>query len=208
MVTAWPYTIRPMRRDDIPAVIAIDRHSFPLSWPASAFSHELNQPNSCYYVLLKPSEGEGSSVERKHGAGWRHWLSQLLAFTPLAFQEESRVIGYVGFRLQDDDVAHISTIAVHIDWRGRGLGDLLLLTALEKAMETQASLVTLEMRTSNRVAHRLYSKYGFQALEKRKGYYQDGEDAWIMAVSIQGDAYQARLDDLRRELKVRLQRSG
>lgn len=208
MVAAWAYTIRPMRRDDIPAVIAIERHSFPLSWPASAFSHELNQPNSSYYVLLKPSGGEGASTGGKIKAGWRRWLSQFLVFTPLAFQEESRVIGYVGFRLQDEDVAHISTIAIHIDWRGRGLGDLLLLTALDKAKEAQASLVTLEMRTSNRVAHRLYLKYGFRVLEKRKGYYQDGEEAWIMAVSIQEKAYQARLDELRRELKARLQRSG
>ena len=113
------------------------------------------------------------------------------------------MLGYVGFRFRGDQ-AHISTIAVHPDWRGRGLGELLLLTALEKALTQRASSVTLEMRVSNDVARRLYHKYGFQLQGTLTRYYRDGEDAQLMAVEVGNGVYQARLARLRRVLERRL----
>lgn len=195
-----PYTVRPMEAGDIPTVAAIERLSFPTPWPASAFSCKLKQKRSRYYVLSKPAEGGIASA----GRGWRRRLRQI--FGP---PEESRVIGYVGFRFQGSE-AHISTIAVHLDWRGKGLGELLLLTALEQALKQRADLVTLEMRVSNQVAHHLYRKYGFQLKSTLPKYYQDGEDARLMAVAVNGGVYRARLAELRQELeaRLRLQRIG
>jgi len=102
--------------------------------------------------------------------------------------------------------AHISTIAVHPEWRGKGLGELLLLTALEEALGLQVNLVTLEVRTSNRVAQRLYYKYGFQSTGTHRGYYRDGEDAWLMALRVDKNGYQMQLAELRRRLEKRLHR--
>jgi ribosomal-protein-alanine N-acetyltransferase len=130
--------------------------------------------------------------------GWRRWLRDAIALPG-----ESRVIGYVGFRLRSGR-AHVSTIAVHPDWRGKGLGELLLLTAMEKALELGITLVSLEVRASNRVAQNLYRKYGFRFASVHRGYYRDGEDAWRMEAQVNRDAYRARLTGLRHVLEARL----
>ena len=143
---------------------------------------------------------EGEAVPQEQG--WRRWLR-----SARGQRAESQVIGYVGLRLQGPGV-HISTIAVHPDWRGKGLGELLLLTAMEKALELKGSTVTLEVRPSNRVAQRLYHKYGFRFKGVNRGYYRDGEDAWLMAVEVKREAYRARLADLRRTLEARLRRQA
>lgn len=192
-----PYTVRPMEPGDVQTVAAIERLSFPTPWPASSFLYELSRSRrSFFYVLLKPAVGGAAPS----GRGWRHWLRGVMGLP-----EESRVIGYVGFRLRDTEV-HITTIAVHPDWRRKGLGELLLLTAMEKALELEVSAMTLEVRASNQVAHHLYRKYGFRFKGTRRDYYRDGEDAWLMAVEVDKDAYRARLAGLRQTLGARLRR--
>ena len=190
-----PYVIRLMQQDDVPTVVAIDRMSFTTPWHASSYLYELrHSAQSAYYVLLKP-ETDGPPPPRPA------WLQQLRGLLGLA--KESRVIGYVGFRLRPND-AHISTIAVHPYWRGKGLGELLLLTAVEKTLELENNVVSLEVRASNPVAQRLYRKYGFRFVGVHKNYYRDGEDAWLMEVDVSGAAYRSRLRDLRRALETRL----
>jgi ribosomal-protein-alanine N-acetyltransferase len=189
------YTIRPMEPDDVPTVVAIDRLSFPTPWLASSYLYELNHNHrSCYYVLLKPTVDESKDPEH----GWLRRLRDML--NPVA---ESLVIGYVGFRFQTNE-AHISTIAVHPAWRGRGLGELLLLTAVEKALEMKMSKLSLEVRPSNTMAQHLYHKYGFRFTGVQRGYYRDGEDAWLMHAWIAPAAYQARLAELSRLVKARV----
>ena len=195
MNQALPYTVRPMEPCDVPIVAAIERLSFPTPWPASSFLYELsNRTRSFYRVLLK-AEGRGTASREGR---WRRWLCGVIDRP-----EESRLIGYVGFRLQSAE-AHISTVAVHPDWRGNGLGELLLLTAIEQALELGSSVVSLEVRASNRVAQNLYRKYGFRFTSVHRGYYRDGEDAWLMAVQIKQYAYRARLIRLRQMLEARL----
>lgn len=190
-----PYTIRPMEPDDVPTVAAIERLSFPTPWPMSSFLYELSHPKRAYYhVLLKP----GIDRVAPSGRGWRRWLRGAVGLP-----EESRVIGYVGFRRRSAET-HISTIAVHPDWRGKGLGELLLLTALEKGLELGAHVVSLEVRASNQVAQNLYRKYGFRFASVHRGYYRDGEDAWLMKTEVHRDAYRARLARMRWMLEARL----
>jgi ribosomal-protein-alanine N-acetyltransferase len=195
MNQALPYSIRRMEPGDVPIVAAIERLSFPTPWPTSSFLYELsNRARSFYRVLLK---AEGCGTASRQGR-WRRWLRGVVDRP-----EESRVIGYVGFRLQSAE-AHISTVAVHPDWRGNGLGELLLLTAIEQALELGSSVVSLEVRASNRVAQNLYRKYGFRFTSVHRGYYRDGEDAWLMEVQIKQDAHRARLIRLRQMLEARL----
>jgi ribosomal-protein-alanine N-acetyltransferase len=189
------YTIRPMAPGDVSTVVAIERLSFPTPWLASSFLYELGRSNQAfYYVLLKPGTGAPLPL----GRSWRRWLRGVVGLP-----EGSRVIGYVGFRFQFAE-AHVSTIAVHPDWRGKGLGELLLLTALENALDLGGSVVSLEVRASNRVAQNLYRKYGFRFTSIHRGYYRDGEDAWLMEVRVSLDAYRARLARLRRMLDARI----
>lgn len=192
------YLIRPMAPGDVPTVAVIDRISFPTPWPASAFRHELKQRRSHYYVLLRPELGDATSSRQT----WARWLRALFGLS-----KESRVIGYVGFRLQSKE-GHVTTIAVHPDWRQRGLGELLLLTAIDRMMRRQVSVVSLEMRPSNQVARRLYRKYGFQRVARRRGYYRDGEDALVMVARVREDGYRTRLVEIRRRLKAQLRLRG
>jgi ribosomal-protein-alanine N-acetyltransferase len=62
------------------------------------------------------------------------------------------------------------------------------------------------VRVSNHVAQRLYLKYGFEKVGRRRRYYQDnGEDALIMTVcDFDSAAYQARLKQLGQALQQRL----
>ena len=190
-----PYEIRPMRPTDVPAVEAIERLSFPTPWPASSFLYELEHSSqACYRVLLKPKGRETARSDRV----WRRWLRDLVDLP-----EESRVIGYVGFRRRSPGL-HISTIAVHPNWRGKGLGELLLFTVMEKALELGSEVVSLEVRASNRVAQNLYRKYGFRFTSVHRGYYRDGEDAWLMEARVSPGDYRHRLDGLRRTLLARL----
>jgi ribosomal-protein-alanine N-acetyltransferase len=194
-----PYTIRLMEPGDVLEVIAIERVSFPTPWHASSFLYELkHNTRSFFYTLLKPALQPSPDELADADQGWLRRLRGVLR-PP----EENQVIGYVGLRSQSAE-AHISTIAVHPEWRDRGLGELLLLIAMEKAVELDAGAVSLEVRPSNQVAQHLYRKYGFRFTGVHRGYYRDGEDAWLMRVRLKRDTYLGRLAELRCALEARL----
>ncbi len=94
--------------------------------------------------------------------------------------ELAAIIGFAGLWLMVDE-AHITTIAMHPDHRGRGLGEFLLVNLIDIAYTIGARWVTLEVRVSNHTAQNLYRKYGFREAGRRPRYYSDNqEDALIM----------------------------
>jgi [ribosomal protein S18]-alanine N-acetyltransferase len=115
------------------------------------------------------------------------------------------VLGFVGIWMAVEE-AHLVTIAVRQDLRRRGLGELLLIGALDLAAGLRASTVFLEARVSNDPAKRLYDKYGFVLSRIRKAYYSDnGEDALEMAVEgIDRPQYQSRLRRLKKMLAEKM----
>lgn len=97
--------------------------------------------------------------------------------------ESEQVVGYVGLWFIVDE-AHISTLAVDPNCRGQGLGTRLLAKALAFAAERGARKTTLEVRVSNHAAIRIYRKFGFDVVGRRKAYYRSNhEDAHIMALT-------------------------
>lgn len=93
---------------------------------------------------------------------------------------KNRVIAYGGMWLIIDE-AHITNIAVHPEFRRKGVGEILLQCLIKEAEKKGIYNLTLEVRPSNLGAIRLYEKYDFEVLGRRKGYYQDTkEDAFIM----------------------------
>lgn len=90
------------------------------------------------------------------------------------------VVGYAGMWLIFDE-AHITNVAVHPRFRGRGFGHGLLSELERRARRRGIQRMTLEVRPSNTEAQVLYRKHGFEAVGVRRGYYSDtGEDAIIM----------------------------
>jgi ribosomal-protein-alanine N-acetyltransferase len=95
-------------------------------------------------------------------------------------EEQGRVVGFAGYWYIVDE-CHVSTLAVHPTWRRQGLGEQLLRTVLQHAMDLGAVLATLEVRQTNLRAQALYQKYGFEVVGRRRQYYRDnGEDALLM----------------------------
>ena len=82
-------------------------------------------------------------------------------------------------------VAELFFIFVHPISRGQGLAGEMLKDFEWHCSETyQADSVMLEVRVSNLAAIRLYEKFGYQRIHKRKRYYQDGEDAFVYSKTI------------------------
>lgn len=107
-------------------------------------------------------------------------LQQNLLSVYLVARHEGRLLGYAGMWIIVDE-GHITNVAVHPDYRNRGLGYLLMGELIRIGMQHNIGSVTLEVRPSNISAQRLYRKLGFVPNGLRKGYYTDsGEDAIIM----------------------------
>lgn len=120
-------------------------------------------------------------------------------------QHNKKLIGYCGFWLIMDET-HVTTIAVHPDYRRKKLGEVLLQCIVQKSVEKKAKWITLEVRISNVAAQNLYYKYNFSSLGVRKKYYQDNdEDALIMwTEDIHGIDFQNLYKSLTENLKALL----
>ena len=177
MIPQTLFWLRPMTMADLPGVREVDRLSFPTPARAGLFEHELAQNDMAYYQVLGLGE-DGRSAQ---------------------------IIGFSGFWLIADEI-HISTIASHPQWRGRGLGELLLLNLLFRAYTLPANMVTLEVRRSNAVAQALYEKYQFKEVGIRPRYYRDtGEDALLMTMAALNARYHHFLENQQNVLYQRLQ---
>lgn len=98
----------------------------------------------------------------------------------LVAKVNDRAVGYIGIWLVAGE-GHITNVAVHPDFRRRGIGNQLM-TAVERlAAARGATRLTLEVRVSNDVAQHLYRKLGYLPAGIRRRYYRDNdEDALIM----------------------------
>ena len=80
------------------------------------------------------------------------------------------------------DEGHITNIAVREDRRGMGYGERVTRAMIQLAADSGMNWMTLEVRRSNEAAKRLYHKLGFIDVGYRKRYYENTEDALIMAL--------------------------
>lgn len=109
---------------------------------------------------------------------------------------DGSVAGYAGFWLVQDE-AHITSIALHPEYRNRRLGLRLLHALVQRATQLGALWVTLEVRADNVAAHKLYKRFGFARVGVRPKYYEGRYDAWIMwAGNLQGELYRQRMNDI------------
>jgi ribosomal-protein-alanine N-acetyltransferase len=107
-------------------------------------------------------------------------LENELAFY-LVCASERGILAYAGLWAVLNE-GHIMNLAVHPDFRGRGLGAVLLGELLDRA-GAELGLVdfTLEVRAANMAAIRLYERFGFREEGRRREYYSaPREDAVIM----------------------------
>jgi [ribosomal protein S18]-alanine N-acetyltransferase len=113
----------------------------------------------------------------------------------LAAVEDKALRGYLVCS-RYDTVWHLMNVAVDPVFQRGGIGSNLLRRLFEEvAARGGEARYTLEVRQSNTAAIRLYERYGFRAVGRRRRYYQDnGEDAvimWRTPATLEG-----RLDDI------------
>ena len=107
-------------------------------------------------------------------------LANNLAFYYCVKDEQNKVLGYLGsWHIIDE--AHITTLAIHPDFRRMQLSTVLMIKSIEDCYKNMVKYITLEVRESNYSAIMLYEKFLFESIGMRKNYYQDnGENAIIM----------------------------
>jgi len=98
----------------------------------------------------------------------------------VVLRRDGDIVGYGGmWRMYDE--AHVTTIGVRHDLQHSGYGRVIFAGLVQAAYDMGAKWVTLEVRTSNDNAMRMYEGFGFKVIGRRKGYYTDnGEDAIVM----------------------------
>ncbi len=210
-----------MTQDDVPEVSRVERRCFSTPWPASAYRRELRNPaQNAYFVLRaiplaearepvpvgpRSDDVPGASERASEGRLGLPGLS-LLQRRAFGSAEAPHIAGFAGMWIIFDE-AHITTIGVDPAYRGRGLGELLLLALIDEAIRRGANWLTLEVRVSNEVAQALYRKYGFEIHGTRRRYYSDnGEDAYIMwSRSLRDPSYLELINRNRAELAKRLE---
>lgn len=187
------YTLRYMTLHDVPQVAAIDRASFDLPWSERSYAYEVAESSYSFMAAL-----EATSL--RESRGWLRWLN---AWNGHNRSLEQAVVGFGGLWNVGDE-AHISTIAVHPDWRGRQLGEILLAGMIRRSLELRASFVALEVRVSNTIAQNLYRKYEFQVVGVKERYYRNNdEDAYDMRLDLTDEAAIARFDERLAALQAR-----
>ena len=201
------YYVRLMQREDIAQVTDIDREAFPTDWPATNYEHEL-QNRLAHYIVACDEEKIVDELEVK--AYPKGSLSGLVTKVRRLFNHDwffgnelpplgkQYITGFIGFWIMAGE-AHITDIAVREKYRRQGIGELLLISAVDLAAELKAYIITLEVRVSNTSAQSLYYKYGFTQTGLRRGYYTDnGEDGIVMSTeNITSASFQALLQQLK-----------
>ncbi|HBG04203.1 MAG: ribosomal-protein-alanine N-acetyltransferase [Geobacteraceae bacterium GWC2_58_44] len=112
----------------------------------------------------------------------RHFSDELASpfgYPVVAVMPDGSVAGYLCMK-QVLDEAEILDVAVSVSLRGRGVGRLLVETALAAARGRGGTVVSLEVRVGNREAIALYERLGFHEMGRRRQYYENGEDAILM----------------------------
>ena len=142
---------RPMRVEDVDAVLVIERLSFPLPWSRESFIREIREIDNSRLLVVTEDEEAGADL-----MGYACWWEVV-------------------------DECHITNFAVAPAHRRKGVADVLLGRILEDAKGRGLLRATLEVRLGNAAAIALYEKWGFTAAAMRRRYYPDNsEDALVM----------------------------
>ena len=98
-------------------------------------------------------------------------------------KENDEVIAYgdIWYMFENCD---LTNIAVKRQYRNKGYGSKLLKYLIKTARKKGCEFMHLEVDVLNDAAINLYKKYGFEIVRTRKGYYENGDDAYDMLKGI------------------------
>ena len=151
------FTIRPFKPADLEQVMSINRQCLPENYTTFFFMD----------------------------------LYERFPETFIVAEEDGELVGYVMCRIETGIPSfriirimkrgHVISIAVLPKYQRQGVGYALMQEAMNAMLHYNAKECYLEVRTSNIPAVDLYKKMGFDIARTIRGYYADGEDAYIMS---------------------------
>ncbi|GFO63522.1 ribosomal-protein-alanine acetyltransferase [Geomonas paludis] len=116
----------------------------------------------------------------------RHFLDEMESpgsYPMVALTADGKVAGYLCLK-QVLDEAEILDVAVDPACRGCGIGRALVDWAVAFCRGHTLRMLCLEVRVGNHEAISLYRRLGFAEVGRRKNYYENGDDAILMDLSI------------------------
>ncbi len=125
------YVIDHMTMSDVSRIIEIERLAYPSTWPPSAYRKELQENRWAHYIVLRDTRiaEEQMSVsvqgQDRHRRFFPLTLLPVRSSSSVSTPSLASIIGFAGLWLMVDE-AHITTIAMHPDFRRRGLGEFML----------------------------------------------------------------------------------
>lgn len=185
------YIIRRMREEDIPQVVEIEKTAFSRPWSKSIFKATLLLPYAAYYVAVEDKEEEnressggtlmaGGSADSGKPDDALEAGASADSGKPDKNMEPGKIVGMCGVKKIFEE-GEISNVAVHPDFRGKGISRKMLNILMREAREDGVQAFTLEVRAGNGIAINLYESLGFRTEGVRRGYYDHPkEDGLIM----------------------------
>ena len=172
------FVVRRARLEDIDQVIEVNMASLPERYWRG------------FYLALLESWGEAFLVAEVGGRVIGYAMSRveetsdpvLLGYWNELESGKPGLLGAIKSLLRRPGrVGHLVSIAVLPGYRRRGVGSALLSETIRVLSEVYGvESIYLEVRVSNEPAIRLYEKFGFRRARRVRGYYADGEDAYVM----------------------------
>jgi [ribosomal protein S18]-alanine N-acetyltransferase len=98
-------------------------------------------------------------------------------------ETDAEIAGYVVFWVLLEE-AQLLNIVVDLPFRGRGMAKEVLRCVVNQAVKGGAKRITLDVRRTNQAAIQLYQSAKFAITQVRKGFYSDGEDAYLMTLDL------------------------
>jgi ribosomal-protein-alanine N-acetyltransferase len=155
-----PYVIRRCEREDLPSVIEINMATLPEHYSDYFFEAILKELPEAFIV---------AELERKI-------VGYIMCKIEFGFSN-FRKLGFV-------KKGHVVSVAVLEEHRGKGLGKALMEEGIAGMSSRRTDEIYLEVRVSNEQAVKLYENLGLTIKTRIRGYYRDGEDAYLMAFEL------------------------
>ena len=104
----------------------------------------------------------------------------------LVCEFQDKIIGFIiGIRFQEN-TGRILMVGIEKSFRRQGIAQSLFKELLKEFREQFITTIELEVKTTNYDAICFYQKHHFKIVEKVPHFYQNGEDAFIMELRLQG----------------------
>lgn len=151
------------------------------------------RPASPRLTVLEAGMAHANAISALHGRSFdepwspftvRQVLNMAGAFGLMAVAEsrEDDLCGFVLARAAAGE-CEILSLAAAPEWRGQGVGRILLDAAIARAAGLGVTSVFLEVAEDNLVAQALYRSRGFNAVGRRPGYYRRPREPAVAALT-------------------------